>query len=109
MTTEDLQRLKEILLEDKKRIEEELKNLSDTDYGSDVDSGDEESDEAEEMSSNIPISGILEERLKGIDRALEKMEAGTYGVCEKCGKEISMEVLDADPESALCKACKANG
>ena len=69
--------------------------------------GEEESDEAEQLSINIPLTNTFKDKLRGINEALARIEAGTYGVCENCGKEISMELLEIDPESKLCKTCKA--
>lgn len=52
------------------------------------------------------ILGQLEdieiEILNQIDKALENIENGTYGICEVCGKEIEEERLEAIPWTALC-------
>lgn len=52
----------------------------------------------------------LEERaresLAQIDRALARIEAGTFGVCVRCGTPITRERLEAMPEAELCIACK---
>jgi RNA polymerase-binding protein DksA len=37
-----------------------------------------------------------------IDHALEKIELGTYGLCDECGKEISVERLEFEPYAAYC-------
>jgi DnaK suppressor protein len=44
-----------------------------------------------------------------IDRALEKIEDGTYGVCESCGEAIPEARLEALPYAALCVNCKSGG
>jgi len=75
-------------------------------FGSDVDSGDEEADEAEEFGTQLSIAQVLKERLADIELALKKIEEGKYGICEKCGGKISLDVLKAVPESRLCKKCK---
>ena len=41
-----------------------------------------------------------------IDRALQKIENGTYGYCDKCGKEIGEERLIVAPFASLCIDCK---
>jgi DnaK suppressor protein len=41
-----------------------------------------------------------------IDEALEKIEKGTYGICELCGKEIEEERLKARPVASYCIECK---
>jgi len=76
------------------------------DFGSDVDSGEEESDESEEFGNQMAVAQEYKKRLADIDKALEKIEKKKYGICEKCGKEISLDVLEAAPESKLCKECK---
>ena len=44
--------------------------------------------------------------LSKIDRALAKLEEGTFGVCEECGEEIHPKRLQARPEPTLCIKCK---
>lgn len=63
-------------------------------------------DEVEEYSTLLPIEHNLELRLKSINSALEKIEKGTYGICEKCGKKIEKERLEAYPEVRNCSKCQ---
>ncbi len=42
-----------------------------------------------------------------IDEALQRIEKGTYGLCQNCGKPISPERLEAVPHARLCIECKA--
>ncbi len=44
--------------------------------------------------------------LKKIDEALDRMMAGTFGICESCGGEIGMKRLKARPVTTLCIECK---
>jgi RNA polymerase-binding transcription factor len=44
-----------------------------------------------------------------IDRALAKIEDGTYGLCEQCGDPIPEPRLQALPHAALCVTCKSGG
>ena len=103
---EEIAKLESVLQKDKKAIEEEIKELGSADMGSDVDHGEEESDEMEETVTQEAISISLKERLNDINLALDKIGAGAYGVCEECGGEISLDLLKAVPESRLCKGCK---
>jgi DnaK suppressor protein len=41
-----------------------------------------------------------------IDAALGRLDNGTYGKCERCGREIPIERLEARPTARLCVACK---
>jgi RNA polymerase-binding protein DksA len=44
--------------------------------------------------------------LKAIDRALAKIETGTFGICETCGRPIAEERLAAIPYATQCIDCK---
>ncbi|MEO6163259.1 MAG: RNA polymerase-binding protein DksA [Candidatus Binatia bacterium] len=43
-----------------------------------------------------------------IQQALERLEAGAYGICEKCDEEISIARLKARPVTTLCIQCKSD-
>lgn len=107
MTNEELNKFKSLLEKTKTDLEAKLSDLTKTDFGDDIDSLEEESDETEEMATNISLTETFRERLVNIDAALEKIKNGKYGICENCGEEISKELLEVDPESKLCKNCKA--
>ena len=74
----------------------------------------EEADEAQEYDNLLSLEHNLELRLKDVDSALEKIygeqnqttKNGKYGICEKCGKEIDEERLQACPEARACMKCK---
>jgi DnaK suppressor protein len=44
--------------------------------------------------------------IKKIKTALDRIENGTFGVCEKCGEDISVKRLKARPVTTLCIDCK---
>jgi DnaK suppressor protein len=46
-------------------------------------------------------------RREDLERALERLETGTYGTCESCGGFIGAERLDARPDASLCIKCAA--
>jgi len=62
-------------------------------------------DEVEEYATLLPIEYSLETKLNNINLALEKIEKGKYGICEKCGKEIETERLKIYPEARFCLKC----
>jgi RNA polymerase-binding protein DksA len=45
------------------------------------------------------------ERLADLDRAMQRLEEGTYGVCERCGQPIAAERLAARPAARTCIRC----
>ncbi len=51
------------------------------------------------------LAGTLRETLQDIDAALGKIDQGTYGLCESCGRPIAEARLEAMPAARLCIAC----
>lgn len=74
---------------------------------------DEESGEGDtlniERERDLALSAQASAAVDEIDRALAKMDAGTYGICERCGNPIPKARLKALPYAALCVACKSGG
>jgi RNA polymerase-binding transcription factor len=63
----------------------------------------------EERSRLVSVVKALRSNLHDVDRALAKMQAGTYGICERCGNPISPERLEAIPWATLGIDCKQKG
>lgn len=61
-------------------------------------------DHAEELEERSALLADLETRYNAINRALTKIEEGTYGVCEVSGEAIEAERLDANPAARTCIA-----
>jgi RNA polymerase-binding transcription factor DksA len=74
---------------------------------------DEESGQGDTMNvereRDLALSAQAMAAVEDIDRALAKIDEGTYGICERCGKPIPKERLKALPYAALCVACKSGG
>ena len=65
-------------------------------------------EQAVEMEDDASLEGqaaLLRQQIASIDRALERIAAGTYGECVRCGGEIAPARLEARPEAALCIDC----
>ncbi len=66
--------------------------------------------EAASLDFQINVSINLQEKQRGlllqIEKALGKIENGTYDHCESCGDAISLGRLKASPFTTLCLACK---
>jgi RNA polymerase-binding protein DksA len=110
----DLNQFKQKLIEEKNRIEMELKKIasqdSDGDYKAEFeDYGREREDNASEVENytvNLGLTESLETELEKIKLALKKIENGTYGNCEKCNKEIPQKRLEAYPAAQKCVDCQ---
>ena len=73
------------------------------------DAGDDEADtgaKAFEREQELALTQNAQDLLDQGERALHRIDAGTYGVCESCGKPIGKARLQAFPRATLCVACK---
>lgn len=60
-------------------------------------------DEIEEYDENMAIVNTLETRYNDVKLALDKIEKGTYGICEVSEHEIEIDRLEANPSARTCK------
>ena len=61
-------------------------------------------DQIEELVTNVPLVEELKKRQKAVVGALEKMEQGSYGICDVCGEPIDVDRLEANPAANTCIA-----
>lgn len=116
MNQELITKIKVVLEQDKTRLEKELDSFADRnthnvdDYQSEYpDFGSETDENAQEViafEDRLSLERTLEDELRDIKNALQKIKAGTYGVCKYCGKEIDKDRLQARPTSSSCVDCK---
>ena len=106
--------LYERLKKEKKDLSEKIEQLralgqpsAERKEGSPFGKREEEADEASELEKRLALGQRLEESLKEVEHALEKYEAGTYGLCDSCGQPIERARLEAIPQASLCLKCKA--
>ncbi len=77
--------------------------------GSVRDAGDDEADagsKAFEREHELAITQNARDLLDQGERALGRIDAGTYGVCDSCGQPIGKARLQAFPQATLCVTCK---
>jgi RNA polymerase-binding protein DksA len=97
---EFIEKMKEQLLEEKEKLDEELKEtLEHTEMGEDEDSTEAE---AETDEVNHDIIAQLKDDLKKIDAALQRIEKNNYGICSVGGEEISEARLQVIPWAETC-------
>ena len=99
--------LRRKLLAARRHLTEDLRSF--TGRGSACGSGDEADRAMDSLERETAwcLGGAMTESLERIDRALERMQEGTYGRCESCGHEIPFERLQLLPSSTLCVVCKS--
>ncbi|MDH5477066.1 MAG: RNA polymerase-binding protein DksA [Nitrospinota bacterium] len=109
LSESNYQHFKQALLAQKNALQKEAEKT--VEEGLNVDS--------EDLADSIDRSSVETERnftlklrdrerklIKKIDEALERLEAGSFGVCEVCEEDISLNRLKARPIATLCIECK---
>jgi len=115
MDKDKLQQFKKILLEEKKTLEKELKEIANKNpnikgdfktrfpqYGETNDENAQEVADFEKMKS---LEYELETKLAKINEALKKIEQGSFGICEICKEPIEEPRLKAMPIATTCSVC----
>lgn len=112
----DTNHFKQKLEEEKARLEGELKGLgrinpdNPKDWeptAEDINAGqsdpNDRADSITDFEERSAVEVELENRYDNIRDALARLEAGTYGTCKVCGKEIETGRLEANPAAQTCK------
>ncbi len=59
-----------------------------------------------DIETHAALIERVEDRLKAIDEAFDRLDGGVYGICAQCGEEIPIERLKALPFAAYCVDCQ---
>jgi DnaK suppressor protein len=59
-----------------------------------------------EREQELTLANSILERITQVERALDRLDDGQYGWCERCGNAIPVERLAAFPSATLCVTCK---
>ncbi len=107
MNNEELKKYEAILLDLQDALSKEIKDVirGGADMG-EMGNRDEEADATEESGIAHAEQIALKGRLHAVLDALERVKAGTYGACVKCGGAVGADVLAAAPDSVYCLSCK---
>jgi len=107
----ELEKFKKLLLKERKRLEDERRPKGD-ERDSGVELADYDNHPADaasdtfERTKDRAIDDNFREMLERIDAALHKIDAGTYGNCDRCGEQINADRLKAIPWATLCVKCQ---
>jgi DnaK suppressor protein len=100
------------LKEEREKLVRQLDELGATESGdlrSDLEFGDGFADAGAATAERTEVLGLVETlkgQLMAVDQALDKIDNGTYGSCDNCGRPIPAARLEARPASILCIDCK---
>ncbi len=117
MTKEFLEKMKDRLLAEKVELERDLADFAKRDpkkpghfqvqiEETGGDSEDDNSIEASALADELSLGAKLEAELRDVNKALDAIKKGTYGICKYCKKEIDVKRLEARPTSSTCISCK---
>jgi RNA polymerase-binding protein DksA len=111
-TVVDTEHLRQRLLEERRRVLDAIENLHAENPGSIGDETDEPTFQDNHLGDiatatfDREMATSLEENsnhvLAEIEAALARIDEGTYGLCERCGRPIGLERLEALPWATLC-------
>jgi RNA polymerase-binding protein DksA len=115
MTAKKYEPLRKKLIEERERVEQLVRAESDkrmmmsdtADHERYGNHPGDEGTETFEKEASLAMQGNLQVILDEVDHALHKFDAGTYGGCDECGKEIPIERLEVRPQATLCITCKS--
>jgi DnaK suppressor protein len=97
---------------EKKRLQDEINQLNspgsmeDRREGSPFWKREEEATESMEMEKRLALENRLNSLLLEVDRAIQKLETGSYGICDSCGTTIDPARMEALPQAILCLNCR---
>jgi DnaK suppressor protein len=109
LNQKDLKRFKKVLEESKKNLLANAKRTMMEESSFDTDNLPDEIDLASSEYSQAMIFRMRDREkflLNKIEKALTRIDDGSFGVCERCGEEISPKRLEARPVTTLCIRCK---
>ena len=109
MNKAQLKKFKQLLTEKRDEIIKKAKQTLEEDMALDANDLPDEMDLASSeylQSFTFRLRGREKVFLDKIEKALAKIEDGSFGTCEECGEEIQVKRLEARPETTLCIRCK---
>ena len=81
--------------------------VGETKEGSPYGKKEEGATEAFELEKRLALERRVSGLLSEVEHALQKLEKGTYGLCDSCGQSVEMARLEVLPQANLCLSCKA--
>ncbi|MDV2988639.1 MAG: TraR/DksA family transcriptional regulator [Dehalogenimonas sp.] len=107
------QELNDRLKTDLARLKEQFESLKasapqeDRREGSPFGKREEEATETADLENRLALEKRVLDQMAEVESALQKLEKGTFGKCEKCGESIDPARLVALPYAKQCMACKS--
>ena len=109
LNKKDLKRFKTMLEDSKRQLLQSARKTLSEESSFDTDDLPDEIDLASSEYSQSLVFRLRDREkflLAKIDKALKRIDDGSFGICEKCEEEISLKRLEARPVTTLCIRCK---
>ena len=101
----NLEQERERLIEDLEQMKANGNSEKEQHGASSLHGREEAADVTTDLERRIALEAQKRNSLAGIEHALQKIDAGTYGICDNCGQPIDPARLEALPHAAYCMAC----
>ena len=102
----ELESLRERLLQEQEKLRDQIAAARRSAQADDAFRSDDGA-HAYEQDRAVSLASGLRTALEDVERALGKLEEGTYGECDGCGDDIPLERLPILPQATLCVTCKS--
>lgn len=109
LSAKELKRFKKTLEDSRKAVIDNARKTMEEESNFDTDDLPDEIDQASSeyaQSMTFRLRDREKFLLKKIDKALARIEDGTFGTCERCEEPINLKRLEARPVTTLCIRCK---
>ena len=112
MATTKVNQIRAYLEAERKRIGEELalskgsQSMEDRREGSPFGKREEEAAESMELEKRLALENRLQLMLTEVEKAISKLDTGTYGLCDVCNARIDPARMEALPQAILCLSCR---
>lgn len=114
----EIDKFRERLEQEQRELQVELQRIEDRTAGRDRlnsdtagedfdEPGGDAAQETLERSQAMALGENLREMLENVENALKKLDDGTYGVCDSCGKDIPKGRLELMPSATMCITCRS--
>ncbi len=117
MDKKELEKFRNLLLQKRDQLLQDLGQFKDGEVGANKNDAASENSAYSFHMADVGTDNMEREKafffatregkyLSHIERALERIEAGTYGICPDCNEPIPVERLEAVPTATRCVPCK---
>ena len=103
----NLEQERKRLIEDSEQVKSNGKSEKEQRGASSFHGKEEAADATTELERRMALDSQKRNSLAGVEHALRKIDAGTYGICDNCGQPIGPARMEALPQAVYCMTCSS--